>query len=42
MMKEGRIVADGSKADLLTGPRLSDLFTTEVHLTERDGFYQAT
>ncbi|WP_433983342.1 ATP-binding cassette domain-containing protein [Tunturiibacter empetritectus] len=41
MMREGRIVADGSKAELLTAERLSDLFKTEVQLSERDGFYHA-
>ena len=41
MMKEGRIVADGPKSELLTAPRLSDLFRTEVHVTPRDGFYHA-
>lgn len=41
MMKEGRILADGSKEKLLTAERLSDLFQTEVHLTERGGFYHA-
>jgi iron complex transport system ATP-binding protein len=42
MMRDGRIVADGPKADLLTAPKLSELFATEVHLTERNGFYQAS
>jgi iron complex transport system ATP-binding protein len=41
MMRDGRIVADGPKAELLTAANLSDLFQTEVHLTERDGFYHA-
>ncbi len=41
MMREGRIVADGSKTDLLTAAKLSDLFDAEVHLMERDGFYHA-
>lgn len=41
MMKLGRIHADGPKAALLTASTLSDLFETEVHLTERDGFYNA-
>jgi iron complex transport system ATP-binding protein len=41
MMREGRIIADGSKTELLTAPRLSELFGTEVHLTERSGFYHA-
>ena len=41
MMKDGRIVADGARSDLFTASRLSDLFRTEVHLTERDGFHHA-
>jgi iron complex transport system ATP-binding protein len=41
MMKEGRIIADGPKAELLTAPALSDLFRTEIHLTEKDGFHHA-
>ena len=41
MMKEGRIIADGPKADLLTEPNLSNLFKTEVHLTHKDGFHHA-
>jgi iron complex transport system ATP-binding protein len=39
LMREGRIVADGPKAELLTASNLSDLFKTEVNMTERDGFY---
>lgn len=41
LMKEGRIIADGPKSDLLTAARLIDLFKTEVHITRRDGFYHA-
>jgi len=41
MMKDGRIVADGSRTELLTERSLSDLFRTEVHLTEKDGFHHA-
>src|SRR5882757_3209291 len=41
MMQDGRIIADGPKVDLLTAPRLSDLFKTEVHLTHKDGFHHA-
>src|SRR5271170_2923786 len=41
MMREGRIVADGSKSELLTASRLSELFKTEVQLSERDGFFHA-
>ena len=41
MMIEGRIIADGSKNELLTAGRLSTLFNTKLDLTERDGFYHA-
>jgi iron complex transport system ATP-binding protein len=41
MMKDGRIIADGPKLELLTARSLSDLFRTEVHLTEKDGFQHA-
>ena len=41
MMKDGRIVADGPRSQLLTEHRLGDLFRTEVRLTERDGFQHA-
>jgi iron complex transport system ATP-binding protein len=41
MMKDGRIIADGPKAELLTAPRLSDLFKTDVLLTQKDGFHHA-
>lgn len=38
MMREGRIVADGSRDDLLTTTRLSELYGVSVELAERDGF----
>lgn len=41
MMKDGRIVADGPKSELLTAERLSELFKTKVEMTQRDGFYHA-
>jgi iron complex transport system ATP-binding protein len=41
MMRDGRIVADGPREELLTAPVLSDLFETEVHMTEHNGFYHA-
>ncbi|WP_035359528.1 ABC transporter ATP-binding protein [Edaphobacter aggregans] len=41
MMRDGRIVADGPRSQLLTEQRLGDLFHTEVRLTERDGFQHA-
>jgi len=41
MMKDGRIVADGRKKDLLTKKRLSELFGVPLEMNERDGFYDA-
>jgi iron complex transport system ATP-binding protein len=41
MMRDGRILADGPKQDLLTAARLGELFNTPVELTKRDGFYNA-
>jgi iron complex transport system ATP-binding protein len=41
MMRDGRIVADGSKPELLTAQRLSDLFGREIAMTERDGYWNA-
>jgi iron complex transport system ATP-binding protein len=39
MMSEGRIVADGTKADLLTAPHLSQLFGGEIHVSHHNGWY---
>ena len=41
MMRQGRIVADGPKVDLLTAPRLRELFGVDVKLVEQDGFFHA-
>jgi iron complex transport system ATP-binding protein len=41
LMREGRIVADGAKADLLRAEALSELFGVPVGVVERDGFYHA-
>jgi iron complex transport system ATP-binding protein len=41
MMREGRIVADGSKRELLTASRLGELFGGEIHVAERDGWFNA-
>jgi iron complex transport system ATP-binding protein len=41
LMSEGRIVGDGPKSSLLTSEILSDLFKTEVRVTEQDGFFYA-
>ncbi len=41
LMRDGRIVGDGSKAELLRAEVLSELFGTPVGLEERDGFFHA-
>ena len=41
MMQDGRIVADGSREDLLTEAALSKLFATQVRLGWHDGFAHA-
>jgi iron complex transport system ATP-binding protein len=41
MMREGRIVADGKKIELLTERRLGELFGREITLTERGGYWNA-
>ena len=41
LLREGRIIGDGPKKELLTAATLSDLFRTEVQITEKDGFHHA-
>ena len=41
LLKYGRVVADGDKAELFTDARLSRLFDTPVHLLQAKGYYQA-
>jgi iron complex transport system ATP-binding protein len=39
LMREGRIVADGRKQDVLTAAALANLFGLPVDLTQRDAYY---
>jgi iron complex transport system ATP-binding protein len=41
MMNSGRIVADGSKRELLTAHQLGKLFGRKIALVERDGYWNA-
>jgi iron complex transport system ATP-binding protein len=40
LLKQGKVFARGSKADLLRSDALSDLFDTPLEVVERLGFYQ--
>lgn len=40
LLKEGKIVADGAKSDLLTDQRISDLFDCPIKLAQANGWYQ--
>ena len=39
LMREGRVVADGRKEELLVADRMSWLFGVPVEISRRDGFY---
>jgi iron complex transport system ATP-binding protein len=41
LMKQGRVVADGPKEELLTAARLEEVFERPVDLARRDGYYHA-
>ena len=41
LLKQGRIVADGSKPKVLTSAMLSDLYEVPIRLVEAGGWYQA-
>ncbi len=41
MMRGGRIVADGSKMELLQATRLEELFGVELEVTERHGYWHS-
>jgi iron complex transport system ATP-binding protein len=39
LMRGGKVVADGAKAELLTARSLKELFGVDVELAQRDGYY---
>jgi iron complex transport system ATP-binding protein len=41
MLKDGVVVADDSKAKVLTDELLSDVYETEIRVTELDGYFLA-
>lgn len=40
LLRQGQVVADGPKADILTSEHLSALYQTPLHITEKDGWYR--
>jgi iron complex transport system ATP-binding protein len=40
LLQAGRVVADGSKHEVLTGERLSELYGLALRLSERNGWYR--
>jgi iron complex transport system ATP-binding protein len=40
MLKDGRVLHDGDKRDLLTGPAIAELFDIPATIEERDGRYR--
>lgn len=40
LLSQGRIVADGPKAQVLTSAALSELYQTELRISEQDGWYR--
>jgi len=41
LLQEGRVVADGSKSDVLTNEKLSSVYETPIRVAEVDGFFLA-
>lgn len=39
LIKDGRVVADGAKADMLTSRRISDLFDCDLHVVRSGDYY---
>jgi iron complex transport system ATP-binding protein len=40
LIKQGQIVADGPKSELLTSAHLSELYKTPLHISEKNGWYR--
>jgi iron complex transport system ATP-binding protein len=41
LLREGRIIADGAKREMLTSEKLSALFGADIQIARRDGYYSA-
>lgn len=40
LIKQGQLIADGPKAEILTSEKLSDLYQTDLHVSENNGWYR--
>lgn len=40
LINQGRVIADGQKADILTSKNLSELYQTKLNITEKNGWYR--
>jgi iron complex transport system ATP-binding protein len=41
LLKDGQVLLDGPKREILTSKRLSAVFGVELEVVERDGYYHA-
>jgi len=39
LLRDGRIIADGPKADVLTSERMSELFRIPLRISQLDGYF---
>ena len=39
LLREGRVLADGAKSEVLTAEKLSELFGVRIHLHQQEGFF---
>lgn len=42
LMKDGKFCGDGKKEEMLTGTRIGDLFSTRLHIHQKNGYYYAS
>ena len=40
LMRDGKVLRDGPKSQVLTSAALSEVFATEAEVVERGGYYQ--
>ncbi|MCY1358185.1 hypothetical protein D9M69_447100 [compost metagenome] len=40
LLRQGQVVADGPKSEILTSAKLSELYDTDLQVTEQGGWYR--